>query len=405
MSVDEHAANTIRTSNVDRVANDTGDTHALSRLLHQAFVQGMIRVGLIALVAFACIQIFSPFAALMLWALILSVTLYPVHQRLANQMSGNQRRASTLMVLTGLILIGVPMVLLGVSFTEHAHTAFLAFKSDAIVIPAPKPEVADWPIVGKQVFEFWQSAADNLASTMTAMRPQLIDAARWVLGAAAGTMGTVMLFLGALIIAGVMMAYGASGAAASQRICRTLGGHTRGDSVYQLATATIRSVASGVIGVAFIQAILLGIGFLFAGVPGAGILAIVTLLIGIVQLPVLILTLPVIGYLWGVADGSSFHNVAWSVYLILAGFSDGVLKPILLGRGVDAPMPVILIGALGGMVSLGLLGLFIGAVVLAVGYRLFMSWVDHENEGSVAQAEAEVQTNAANIVPAEVTDQ
>lgn len=387
----EHAASPVKVSDADPMINKPVDVQALNRALHQAFVQGMIRVGLIALIAFACIQIFSPFAAIMLWALILSVTLYPVHQRLANKISGGPRTASAIMVLTGLILIGVPMVLLGVSFTEHAHTAFLAFKSDAVVIPAPKPEVADWPIVGKQVFEIWQSAADNLANTMTAMRPQLIDAARWVLGVAAGTMGTVLLFLGAIVIAGVMMAYGVSGAAAGQRICRTLSGRARGDEVYQLATATIRSVASGVVGVAFIQAILLGIGFLFAGIPGAGILAILTLLVGIVQLPVLILTLPAMGYLWGVADGSTFHNIAWSIYLILAGFSDGVLKPILLGRGVDAPMPVILIGALGGMVTMGLLGLFIGAVVLAVGYRLFMSWVDHANDDPLAQAPAEMK--------------
>ena len=387
MSVDNSA-----TDHVDEVLDHGVGTEALSKLLHREFVQAMIRVGLIALIAFVCLRIFSPFAAIMLWALILSVTLYPMHQRLANKMSGNQRRASAIMVLIGLVIIGVPMVLLGISFTEHAHTAFLAFKNDAIVIPAPKPEVADWPIVGKHVFEVWQSAADNLAATIVAMRPQLIDGARWMFGAAAGTMGTVLLFLGAIVIAGVMMAFGHSGAVASQRICRTLSGHTRGDEVYRLATATIRSVASGVIGVAFIQAILLGIGFLFAGIPGAGILAIVTLLVGILQLPALILTLPVLGYLWGVADGSTVHNVTWSLYLILAGFSDGVLKPILLGRGVDAPMPVILIGALGGMVTMGLLGLFIGAVVLAVGYRLFMSWVDHANDTLDAQLQVDTET-------------
>lgn len=152
-----------------------------------------------------------------------------------------------------------------------------------------------------------------------------------------------------------------------------------------LSTATIRSVASGVIGVAFIQALLLGIGFLLAGIPGAGILAIITLFIGILQLPALVITLPAIAYLWGITDSGTISNIIWTVYLIVAGFADGILKPILLGRGVDAPMPVILIGALGGMVTMGLLGLFIGAVLLAVGYKLFMSWVDNANVDQAAE--------------------
>ncbi len=356
------------------------DNPELRQQINQDLVQAMVRVGLIALVAFACLRIFSPFAGIMLWALILAVTLYPLHQRLANKMGGSQGRASTMMVLLGLVIVGVPVVALGMSFTEYAHAVYINFKNDTIIVPTPSASVAEWPIIGENLYQFWQSAAANLEETLTAIKPQLIEGMRWAIAATAGTLGTVILFLAALIVAGIMMAYGASGARASQRICRTLSGRTRGDEVYTLTTATVRSVASGVIGVAFIQAILLGVGFLFAGVPGAGILAIVTLLMGILQLPALILTLPVIAYLWGVSDGGTVSNVVWSVYLIVAGFSDGILKPILLGRGVDAPMPVILIGALGGMVTLGLLGLFIGAVFLAVGYRLFMSWVDHAND-------------------------
>jgi predicted PurR-regulated permease PerM len=153
-----------------------------------------------------------------------------------------------------------------------------------------------------------------------------------------------------------------------------------------LSTLTVRSVAAGVLGVALIQALILGVGFFFAGVPAAGVLAVLILFLGILQLPAIIITIPVIAWIWGTGDGSTVMNSIWSVYLIVGGFSDGILKPMLLGRGVDAPMPVILIGALGGMVSAGIVGLFVGAVLLAVGYRLLMEWVARSEETEVVES-------------------
>ena len=153
----------------------------------------------------------------------------------------------------------------------------------------------------------------------------------------------------------------------------------------------MRSVATGVVGVAFIQALLLGLGFIFAGVPAAGVLAIVVLVLGIVQLPPTLVAVPVIIYLWMGGDASTTSNIFFTVYLMLAGMADNVLKPLLLGRGVDVPMPIVLFGALGGMVSAGIIGLFIGAILLSVGYQLFIDWVaetshDLEAEDSVTTA-------------------
>src|SRR5688572_18879135 len=144
----------------------------------------------------------------------------------------------------------------------------------------------------------------------------------------------------------------------------------------KLATATVRSVAAGVIGVAFIQAILLGMGFMLAGIPAAGVLALLVMFLGILQVPALLVTLPAIAWMWVSGDGSTTSNIVFTIYLGIAGMADNVLKPLLLGRGVDAPMPVILIGALDGMVTGGIIGLFVGGVLLAVGYQLFMEWVD-----------------------------
>jgi predicted PurR-regulated permease PerM len=193
------------------------------------------------------------------------------------------------------------------------------------------------------------------------------------------------------------MAFGESGSAAIRRIFTRLSGLERGPKLQTLATATIRSVAAGVVGVAFIQALLLGIGFILAGLPAPGILALIAFILGIVQVPALVVSLPAVAYLWWAGgDGGTVANVLLTVYLLIATLADNVLKPILLGRGVEAPMPVILIGALGGMVSFGMIGLFTGPVILAMGYVVFMEWVDARYPGF---GTAPAQTAAAAETP------
>ena len=208
----------------------------------------------------------------------------------------------------------------------------------------------------------------------------------------------LFLILGALIIAGIMMAYGEPGSNAMRRILVRVSGPDKGPLLQTLTVATIRSVATGVLGVAIIQALLFGIGFLMAGIPLAGLFALITLFIGIIQLPALLITLPAIIYIWVSGDASATSNIFYTVYFILAGLADNVLKPLLLGRGVEAPMPVILIGALGGMVSGGFVGLFLGAILLAVGYRIFMDWVADAEDLAVAGS---VQTDAYRGVATE----
>jgi len=337
----------------------------------------VIRIGLIILLAVACIQVVAPFASLLLWALILAIALYPGHQALARRLGGRQGLSATLIVVVGLLLIGTPTVLLGGSFAGHIHDAYTNFQNDSLSIRQPSASIAGWPIIGERLYESWSAAATDLPAYIRENKPQLEKLAVQGLGAAASTAGSIALFLASLVVAAIMMTYGDSGIRAMERIFSRFTDVHRGGRLQRLSTATIRSVATGVIGVAFIQALLLGVGFMMAGIPAAGILAFIVMLIGIVQLPAVIVTLPAIAYLWSAGDGSTTSNAIWTVYLIVAGMVDGVLKPLLLGRGVDAPMPVILIGALGGMVWSGIIGLFLGAVLLAVGYQIFMEWVDN----------------------------
>ena len=358
------------------------DNATFRKLLSKDLTETLIRFGLIAFLVVICVWVFDPFAKLALWALILAVALYPLHQRLANRLNGRQGLSATLLVVASLILIGAPTVMLGDSFAGHAKDAYTAYQNDTITIKRPDSSVAEWPIIGDKIYNAWSTAADDLPGYLKSYRPQLKQILGKVLEAAAGTAGAVLLFLCALIIAGIMMAYGGSGSQAIQRILCRLTDPTRGVRLQTLSTATIRSVATGVIGVAFIQALLLGVGFYLASVPAAGVLSLIVFLIGIAQLPASIISLPVVAYIWWSGDASTTINIVWTIYLIPAGMADNVLKPLLLGRGVDAPMPVILIGAMGGMVSAGIIGLFLGAVLLAVGYKVFMLWVNDEKEGT-----------------------
>ena len=341
--------------------------------------QAMLRLVLALALFWICAKIFSPFATIMLWALILAVTLYPLQLRIRASLGWREGFIAALIVLLGLLLLGVPLALLAISFVEQASVLVSQWQDGKPFISPPTESVQTWPFIGDRLHDLWLAASSNLESLLVEHSDQVIAVAKGALGGTASFLSTTGIFLGALVIAGFMMAYGESGQEALRRIAITLAGGARGAQLQALSVATMRSVATGVIGVAAIQALLLGLGFLWADVPGAALLAVLALLLGIMQLPALLVILPVLAWLWLSGDGSAVMNGVITVYLMLAGLADNILKPVLLGRGIDVPMPVILIGALGGMGGMGLIGLFLGSVILAVGYRLLWAWVDQEN--------------------------
>ena len=165
-------------------------------------------------------------------------------------------------------------------------------------------------------------------------------------------------------------------------------GPERGAEFTKLSTATIRAVAAGVLGVALIQAIIVGLCLLLAGIPFAGVLTVIVLVLGIAQVPALLVTLPAIATSgWPVTTGPA-KRPSTRILALCRRHDDNVLKPLMLGRGVDAPMPVILIGALGGMAVQGILGMFVGATLLALGYQIFMGWV-HNPDALIGKEKSE----------------
>jgi len=352
-------------------------TPASEKALSRGLLDVLIRAGLIAALVIFCFQIFSPFLHLMLWSLILAITLYPVQLRLKRKLGNKDGRTATLIVLIAIAVLMVPIYLLGTSLTHSVQNALAVVKSGNFHIPPPAESVASWPLVGQKLYDFWLQAATDLTGLAQKLAPQLKDVSLGLLGRLAGAGMGLLMFIVALIIAGIFIAYGESGHRSALRIASRVSGPGKGPKLTRLCTATIRAVAQGVIGIAFIQMLLIGVGFVLMGIPGAGLLALAVLLLGIMQLPATLITLPVIAFVF-VTQGASVATIVFAIYVFVAGLADNVLKPLLLGRGVDVPMPVVLIGALGGMVTGGIIGLFVGPVILAVGYQLFWQWVEDQ---------------------------
>ena len=354
--------------------NDPSDP-AYEKRVARLLLDVLIRAGLILVLVMLCYRVFAPFLVLMVWALILAITLYPLHRLLAAKMGGRPGLAATLIVVLGVALIVAPTAVLLNSMGDSVHRLIGEVQQNTLQIPPPKPGVAEWPVVGTKVHAYWQLAHDNLPALVKSLQPKIGELAKVALAMVASIGGGILAFVAAFIIAGIIMAFGEAGDRASREIFARVVGVERGDQFTTLSVATIRAVAQGVIGIAFIQAILVGLTLLVAGVPLAGVLAVVVLVLGIAQVPALIVTLPAIAYLWMSGGYGTGEAVLYSVVLFVAGMADNVLKPLMLGRGVDAPMPVILLGALGGMAAAGILGLFVGATLLALGYQIFMGWV------------------------------
>ncbi|MDY7799801.1 AI-2E family transporter [Aeromonas caviae] len=320
-----------------------------------------------------------------LWALILAVTLYPLHQRFAARLGGKQGQSSTLLVLLGILLIVAPTVAMLGSLGDSVSALIDKVENNTLVIPAPSADIASIPLIGAKLHALWTKASVDLPSLLISYKPQLGDMAKQTVTMLASMGGGLLGFVASFIVAGIIMAWGAPGAISAERIAMRITDERiamritderKGHALTKLCTSTIRAVAMGVIGVAFIQALLAGVIMSLAGIPAVGIFFVLALILGIAQVPVILVTGPAIAFMWMAGDHGTLLNVIYSVLLVVAGMADNVLKPLLLGRGVDAPMPVVLLGALGGMATNGILGMFIGATLLSIGYRIFMAWVN-----------------------------
>ncbi len=351
--------------------NDNSSTEQLSFVRNS--IAAAIQIGLLFLLAAWCFDIIRPFIGVVAWAAIIAVAIFPLHNKLAGLLGGRRKTSSVIIVLIGLSILLVPTWSLTGSSIETARTLAQGLESGTLTVPPPRAEVADWPVIGKKVHAAWTEAADGLEGMIRNHSEQFKSFSAWLLKTLAGTALGMLGFAVSIIIAGVLLLNADVGYQKFREIGHRLGGD-RGADFADLSVATVRSVAKGVLGVALIQTLLATIGLLVIGVPGAGIWAGIILILAIMQIPTLLILGPIA--IWVFSTSEPVPATIFLVYSLLVSLSDNILKPMFLGRGVDVPMLVILLGAIGGMISAGIIGLFTGAVVLAVGYQLFQFWLD-----------------------------
>jgi predicted PurR-regulated permease PerM len=352
-------------------------TSADNRRVDQGFLANamasFLQIGALLLLLIWCFNIIRPFLGMVVWAVIIAVAIYPVHVSLTGRLGGREKLSGFLLVLAGLAIILVPTWILGESTLVGLKTLSADLKAGTLTIPPPSADVASWPLVGEQVYATWTEAALNLEATLEHYAEQLKSLGHRVFAFVTGTMVGVFQFVFSTIIAGVLLMQAKGGHDVTRNIAASLVGAQDGDRFTAMSILTIRSVVKGVLGVAVIQALLSAIGLAMIGVPAAGLWAGAVLVLAIIQLPPIIILGPIAFWVFSVAD--PVPATIFLVYAIVVSASDAFLKPMLLGRGVETPMLVILIGAIGGAMASGIIGLFIGAVVLALGYELLVAWM------------------------------
>jgi len=338
-------------------------------------IEQAIRLGLLAGLMYWSYILVRPFVPILFWGAILAVALYPVHQHLARWLGGRPILSATLVTLLSLAVVIGPASWLAFGLVEALRWISEQFGEGKFAVPAPNEAIKDWPLIGAKLFELWDMASTNLAQALTKLAPYAKPWLAEILGLARSAGGEILKFLAAVILAGFLFIPGPRMVTRMRAFLAHIVPE-RSEEFVMLAGETIRSVSRGVIGIAMLQALLAGLGFMVADIPGAGLLTFLVLVLGIAQLGCAILLIPLIIWFWVTHDVTA--ATLFTLYIVPVGLLDNVLKPIVMGRGSHTPIAVIVIGVIGGTLAHGILGLFIGPVILAVGWTLLAAWMQEE---------------------------
>ena len=345
-------------------------------------VELAIRIGALVLLLYLALVLVWPFITVAIWAIVIAVALDPAYERLAGWLGGRRRLAAALLTAASLVVIIGPVTWLAVGLVDSIRTISERFDLAALPLPRPWPSVKDWPLIGSYVYQFWDLAATNMREALAAIAPQLKPLGGSLLGAVADAGTGMFKFFAAIIVAGFIYGPAPKLVESVNRFSRRLAAE-RGEDFVVLACATIRAVSRGVIGISVLQAVLVGIGVIAAGVPGASLLTSAALILGIIQIGPSVITVPLV--IWSWFSMSTTAALVFTAYMIPVGSLDNVLKPIVMGRGLDTPTLVILVGVIGGTLAYGIIGLFLGPIILAVIWELLATWVS-EQRGEGADA-------------------
>ncbi len=337
-------------------------------------IDRLIRIGLLILMVTLSAMILAPFMIILIWGIIIAVALFPFFNKTVKAMGGKRTLTAVLFTLLGLAIIVVPSIFLTTSSATGLSSLQAEYeKNGHLPIPEPEEGVKEWPVIGERVYYVWDQAAHNLREFLKSNQDQLEKFASWLFQTLASLGITIFQFIASMIIAGVLLTKADWGKDATTKFANRIVGNRAQDFIV-LTGGTIRSVVQGILGIALIQSLATALLSIIFGIPLPGLWALAVLILAIMQLPPLLVLGPMI--IWVFSEFSTTPAVIFTIFAVLISISDSLLKPVFLGRGVDIPMLVVLLGAIGGMLVFGILGLFVGAVVLALSYKLSVAWLE-----------------------------
>lgn len=352
---------------------------AVTEQLEKNVINLSVKLGILLLLFYWCFSIIQPFIVPVVWAIVIAVSLYPIYQLMLGKLKLSRGITGTIFTLIALGLLLIPVFMLSGSMIDGIQSISKLLEEGTLKVPSPSLGVKEWPLIGDKVYSIWLLASENIDQAILKFTPQLKIMGKTIFSVLMGGGAGVLQFFISIIIAGLLMVNAESSIKAVYDLALKLSPQ-HGIEFATMSAATIRSVAQGVIGIAMVQSAFIGLGFWAVDVPGAGLWAMLILVLSIAQLPPMIIILPVIAYMFSLDDISTVTLVLFTIWSVFGGLLDGILKPFVMGRGMDIPMLVILLGAIGGMILSGILGLFTGAIVLAIGYMLYTQWLSNKTD-------------------------
>ncbi|MFK4501209.1 AI-2E family transporter [Bradyrhizobium sp. MOS001] len=347
-------------------------------------IQLVIRLGLLALLILWTFLIIRPFVPILAWSAVLAVAFYPVFGWLAKRLGGRPRTAAFILTLVTLGIVIGPAAWLGMSAVDGIKDLAGQISSGDLTLTEAPEQIKSWPLIGPQLYDLWTQANSNIRAVLSEVMPYLKPLAGMMLSLAGDAGVGTLQFLLSVFVAGFLFPYGPQLVDAVRGfLFRVV--PEQSEHFLELAGATIRAVSQGIIGVAIVQSLLAGIGFKLAGVPSAGLLAFLVLLLSIVQIGPFLVLFPVVIWIW--MDKDVTTAVLLTVFLGAVGILDNILKPIVMGRGLTTPTIVILIGVIGGTLAHGIIGLFIGPIILSVAWELAAAWIRNDRAAAPKRPE------------------
>jgi predicted PurR-regulated permease PerM len=375
------------------VVADTGDPATRSPLMdaHTEFsdpeplskntIDSLVRLSIIALLVYWAGLLVQPFLVPIAWSIILVIVLYPAYSWGIRRLHLPSAVAAAVIVGGCLAILLGPATWLGLSLGSSVRWLAQRLASGELAIPPPVEAVKQWPLIGARTYDLWSLASTNFTGALAKIGPALRPLSTRLLFLASSAGLSMVKFIVSIIIAGFLFKPGPSMVRSAGVIFRRLTTE-HGDEYVELVGVTIRNLARGVIGVALLQSLLVGIGLIVAGVPAAGLVSFSVLVLAIVQVGSAIVILPLV--IWSFFAMDISHAVLFSIYMVPVSLIDNVLRPLVMARGLKTPMPVILIGLLGGVWVHGLIGLFVGPIVLAISWELLGIWIWRRPSGGAS---------------------